>query len=61
MADYKYGDYIYFKNMTYTPNEYHNNSKLNQISDFHITSPSKLMDDIFESLPKLFVDRMQKV
>ena len=61
MADYAYGDYVYFKKMTYTLNEHQNHFILNQIPDFHITSPSKLMDDIFESLPRLFVDRMQKM
>ena len=60
MAAYIYGDYIYFENMIDTPNEDHNKLVLNQIPDFLITSPSKLMDETFESLPKLFVDRMQK-
>ena len=60
MPDYTYGDYVYFRNMTDTPNEYHNNFIFNQIPDFHITSPFKLCDDIFESSPKLFVDKLKK-
>ena len=42
------------------PNENHNNYILYQMPDFYITSPKKLMDDIFESLTNLFVDRMIK-
>ena len=60
MSAYTYGDYVYFNNMTDTPNEHHNNFTLNQIPDFHITSPFNLMDDVFESLPNLSVDKMQK-
>ena len=60
MAAYTYGNYVYFKNMTDTQNEHYNNFILNQIPDFHITSPFKLMDDIFKSLPKLFVDKILK-
>ena len=60
MEAYTYGDYIYFKNMTDTPNKDYNNFILNQIPDFHITSPFKLMDDIFESLPMVTVDKIQK-
>ena len=59
MSAYTYGDYVYFKNMNDTLNEHHNNFILNLIPDFHITSPFKLVDDIFESLTKLFVDRRQ--
>ena len=60
MAAYTYDYSVYFKNMNDTLNEHHNNFILNLIPDFHITSPLKLMDDIFESLPKLFVYKMQK-
>ena len=57
---YTYGDYVYFKNMTYITNENHNNSILNQIHDMYITSPLKFMDKIFELLTNLFVDKMLK-
>ena len=60
MVDYTYGGYVYFKNMTDTPNEHHNYSILNQIPYFNMTSPFKIIYDIFESLSKLFVDEMQK-
>ena len=46
--------------MNDTPNEHNINFLLNQISDFHITLLIKLMDDIFESLANLFVDKMVK-
>ena len=46
--------------MNDTPSENHNNLILNQILDFHITPPFKLCDDIFNSFPKLFVDKMIK-
>ena len=58
MTDYTYGDYVHFKNINYAPNEHHNHFILNQVPYFHITSLFKVMDDIFESLPKLFVDKM---
>ena len=61
MPEYTYGGYVYFKNMTDTPNKNHHNFILNQIPDFHITSPFKLMDDIVESITKLFVDKMKKM
>ena len=60
MPAYTYGDDGYFQNITDTPNEHHNNLILNQIPDFHITSPFKLCDDIFESFQKLCVDKMGK-
>ena len=60
MAAYNYGDYVYFKKMTDITNRHHNHLILNQMTDFHITPPFKLMDDIFESSPKLFVDKMLK-
>ena len=60
MPDYTYGDYVYFKNTTGTQNEHHNHFILNQMPYFHITSPFKFMDDIFELLKKLFVDEMLK-
>ena len=59
MEDYTYCEYFYFKKIIDTPNEHHNHLILNKIPDFYITSLLKLMDDIFESLPKLFVDIMQ--
>ena len=49
---YSYGDYVYFKNMTDTPNKHHIHFILNQIPGFHIKSPFKLFDDMFESLTK---------
>ena len=58
MAAYTYGDYVYFNNRTDTPNKHHNNFILNQIPGMYITPLLKLMDEIFESLPKLFVDIM---
>ena len=60
LAAYNYGDCVYFNNMNETPNEHHNNFILNQIPDFHITSPFKLIYYRLESLPNLFVDKMQK-
>ena len=48
MPHYTYGDYVYLKNMTDTPNEHHNHFILKQIPDFNISSPFKLCDDIFE-------------
>ena len=60
MSAYTYGDFVYFNNVTDTPNEHHNNIILNQITYFYMKSPSKLMNDIFESFPKLFVGIMQK-
>ena len=47
MADYNFGDCVYFKNITDIPNENHNHFTLDQISDMYITSPSKFMDEIF--------------
>ena len=35
MAAYTYVDYVYFNNITDTPNEHHNHFILNQIPDFH--------------------------
>ena len=60
MAAYKYVDYVYVKNMTDTLNGHHIRLILNNIPYVYITLPSKLMDDIFESFPKLFVDIMHK-
>ena len=60
MASYTYGDYVYFNNMTDIPNKHHNHSILNHIQDVYIISPLKFMDEIFESLPNLFVDVMPK-
>ena len=45
---------------TKIPNEYNNYFILNHILDFHTTSLFKLCDDMFESLTKLFVDKMIK-
>ena len=55
MPEYAYGDNVYFKNNIDTHNEHHNHLILNHIPDFYITSPSKLRDDKFTSLPKLFL------
>ena len=60
MADYTFGDYVSFINMTDTTNEYHDSLILNQIHDMHITSPLKFMAEIFESFPNLFIDHMFK-
>ena len=61
MPTYTNGDYVYFKNINDAPNEHSNNFILNQIPEFHITLLFKLCDDIFESLPKLFVAKMIKM
>ena len=61
MADYTFGDYVSFINMTDTTNEYHDSLILNQIHDMHITSPLKFMAEIFESFPNLFIDHMFKL
>ena len=61
MSDYTYGDYVYFKNTTDKKNEHNNNFTLNQITDFHITSPFKLCNDTFEPFPKLFFNKMIKM
>ena len=58
MPAHTYGDYVYFNNMTDTPNEHRNHFILNQILNFHITSPFKLCDDMFEQLPKIFFDQI---
>ena len=55
-----FGDCVSFINMTDTTNEYHDSLILNQIHDMHITSPLKFTDEIFESLPNLFVDKILK-
>ena len=60
MKYYTYNDYFCFDNMTDTSNEHHNNLIINQIPYHHITSLFKLMDDIFELLPNLFVDKCNK-
>ena len=60
MSYYTYGDYVYFKNMGDAPNEHNNHFIFNQIPDFHITSPFKLCDDMFESFPKLFFYKIIK-
>ena len=60
MPSYIYDDYVYFKNMTDTPNEHHNNFILNQIPDFNITSPFKWCYNLFELLPKLSIDTRLK-
>ena len=49
-----------FKNTADTKNEYHNHFILNQIPDFYIMSLFKVMDDIFELLTKLLVDKIIK-
>ena len=61
MPAYNYGDYVNFNNNIDTPNEHHNNFILNQIPDFYIISPSKLTDDTFTLLPKLFFEEMTKM
>ena len=61
VSGYTYGNYVYLKNRTDTTNEHHNNFILNQIPDFHITSPFKFCDDRFESLTKLSVDNLYKM
>ena len=61
MKAYTYGDSVYFRNRTGIPNEHHNNFILNQIHDMYIISPLKFMDEIFESLPNLSVDKMIKI
>ena len=58
MSDYTYGDYVYFKNMTDTPNKHYIGFILNEIYYRYITSPLKFIDKIFESLPNLFVDQI---
>ena len=60
MSAYTYGNCVYFNNLTDTPNKHNNNIILNKITYFYIKSLLKLMNDIFESLPKLFVGIMQK-
>ena len=47
MSAYIYGDYVYFNNMTDTPNKHHGRFILNQIPDLHITPRFKLCDDMF--------------
>ena len=60
MSAYTSVDYVYSKNMADIPNEHHNHCILNQIHYVYITSPLKFMDEIFESLPNLFVYQMIK-
>ena len=45
---------------TTAPNEHNIHFILNKIPDFYIKPPLKLMDEVFESLPKLFVDIVLK-
>ena len=60
MPSNTYGDYVYFDNNFDTPKEHHNNFILNHKPGFNMRSLSKLIDDTFTSLPKLFVDEMIK-
>ena len=46
--------------MTDIPNKNNNSFILNQIHATHITPPLKFKDGILESLPNLFVDKIQK-
>ena len=54
------GDDVHFNNNIDTPKEHYNNFTLNQKPYFYITSLSKLTDEKFTSLPKLFVDEIIK-
>ena len=60
MPYYTYADYVYFNNIVDAPKEHHNQFILNQEPYFYITSLSKLMDETWTLLPKLFVNKMVK-
>ena len=60
MEAYISGDYVYFRNMTDIQNEHHSRFIMNHIHAMYITPPLKFMDEIFESLPNLFVVQMIK-
>ena len=49
---------LVIKNMTHTLNEHYNRFIMNHIHDMYITSPLNFMDEIFKSLPKIFVDKI---
>ena len=58
MPVYTYDDYVYFNKSIGEPKKHHNYLILNQKPKFYIISLSKLMDNTFTSLPKLFVDEI---
>ena len=60
MPSYKYGDYVYINNIYDAPKEHHIHSIFKTYPDIYMTSLSKLMDESFQDLPKLFVDKMIK-
>ena len=60
MEAYTYGDYVYFKNMTDTPNEHNNNLILNNIPDMYTTSPLNITEEIFVLLPNLIAKKKAK-
>ena len=55
-----HGDYVYINNIYDAPEEHHIHSILKTHPDIYITSLSKLMDESFQYLPELFVDKMIK-
>ena len=60
MKAYNYGEYVYFNNSIYAPEEHHDRLILNQKIKLYIKSLSKLMANSFTSLLKSFVDEIQK-
>ena len=60
MSDYTSGDYVYFNDMIDTSTKNHIIFILNQSHAMYITSPLKIREETFESLPNLFVNKMFK-
>ena len=56
MADYTTGDY----DMIDMLNKYNIDFILNQIHDVYITSPLNIMEENFESMPNLFLNKILK-
>ena len=56
MISYTYGDYVYINKKYYAPEEHKIKSIFKTQPDIYKTSLSKLMDESFQHLPKLFFD-----
>ena len=58
MAAYTSGDYVYFDNMIDKPQKHQIGFILSQRYAMYITSPLKIKDEIFVSLPNPFVKKI---
>ena len=61
MAVYTYDKYVYFNNMTDKPKKYDIGFILNQSHNTYITSPLKIMEEIFVSLPNIFISKKDRL